>query len=305
MLPIGMILGASIYLIYWYVPALHPAGPFLLAAVKKIQPFLLFSMLFLTFCKVAPRDLRPHRWQAWLLLIQVGAFGLGSLGLMAMKNPVWQLVLESFMICMICPTATACAVVTGKLGGDMAGVITYTILINIATAITVPALVPLVHPVEGVSFMSAFAMIMSKVFPMLICPCLLAWLVRYLMPRVHSFLVNYTHLSFYIWACALTLAITMTTRAIIHSDCGVAVLAGIGGASLLSCVLQFWSGKAIGRKWGQSITAGQALGQKNTVFAIWMGYTFLSPLTSVAGGFYSIWHNIYNSWQLYRQRTGK
>ena len=46
---------------------------------------------------------------------------------------------------------------------------------------------------------------------------------------------------------------------------------------------------------------GQSLGQKNTVFAIWMGYTFMEPIVSVAGGFYSIWHNLYNSWQLHRQ----
>ena len=47
---------------------------------------------------------------------------------------------------------------------------------------------------------------------------------------------------------------------------------------------------------------GKPLGQKNTVFAIWMGYTFMTPVTSVAGGFYSVWHNIYNSYQLYQKR---
>ena len=47
-----------------------------------------------------------------------------------------------------------------------------------------------------------------------------------------------------------------------------------------------------------SITAGQALGQKNTVFAIWMGYTFMTPETSIVGGIYSIWHNLYNARQL-------
>ena len=50
----------------------------------------------------------------------------------------------------------------------------------------------------------------------------------------------------------------------------------------------------------RKVTAGQSLGQKNTVFAIWMGYTFMTPETAIVGGLYSIWHNIYNSWQLYR-----
>ena len=50
----------------------------------------------------------------------------------------------------------------------------------------------------------------------------------------------------------------------------------------------------------RKVTAGQSLGQKNTVFAIWLAYTFMTPETAIVGGLYSIWHNIYNSWQLYR-----
>ena len=33
-----------------------------------------------------------------------------------------------------------------------------------------------------------------------------------------------------------------------------------------------------------------------------MAYTFLTPITAIAGGFYSVWHNIFNSYQLYRKR---
>ena len=61
----------------------------------------------------------------------------------------------------------------------------------------------------------------------------------------------------------------------------------------------------IGARSRCKVSAGQALGQKNTVFAIWLGYTFFTPVVSVAGGFYSIWHNCYNSWQLYRKRKSK
>jgi hypothetical protein len=53
----------------------------------------------------------------------------------------------------------------------------------------------------------------------------------------------------------------------------------------------------------RKVTAGQSLGQKNTVFAIWLAYTFMTPETAIIGGLYSIWHNIYNSWQL--RRAGK
>ena len=302
MLVIAMVAGAGIYLGYHAIPALHPAGPVLEAICKKIQPVMLFAMLFLSFCKIEPRQLRPRRWQAWLLLVQGGLFVGIALLLYFMPCVTHKITVEALMLCLVCPTATACAVVTGKLGGDMAGVVTYTILINLLVSVVVPLMVPLIHPVEGMSFLKAFWMILAKVFPLLIMPCLLAWLVRYLTPRLHAWLLSYVGLSFVIWAFSLTLAILMSTRAIVHSGQGFAGLLDIALASLLACAFQFWAGKRIGSRYGSRITAGQALGQKNTVFGIWMGYTFLDPLTSISGGFYSLWHNIFNTWQLYRIR---
>ena len=58
----------------------------------------------------------------------------------------------------------------------------------------------------------------------------------------------------------------------------------------------------MGEREGERISGGQACGQKNTVFAIWLGYTFLDPVTALAGGYYSIWHNVINSYQLYKHR---
>jgi len=143
---------------------------------------------------------------------------------------------------------------------------------------------------------------LGKVFPLLIMPCLTAWLVRYLLPKFHAWLLKYTGMSFYIWAVSLSLAILMSTRAIMNNEAGAWVLLEIGVASLLACALQFWAGRKIGDRYQCKISAGQALGQKNTVFGIWMGYTFMTPVISVAGGFYSIWHNCYNTWQMYQQR---
>lgn len=153
------------------------------------------------------------------------------------------------------------------------------------------------------NFITAFSRILAKVFPLLILPCLTAWLVRYLMPHIHRKLVRAKNLSFYIWAVSLMLAILMSTRALFHHDGSSIVAVEIAVASLLSCIIQFAAGKAIGARYGHNerITAGQSLGQKNTVFGIWMGYTFLDPVTSLAGGFYSIWHNCFNTWQLRRK----
>lgn len=321
MLPIAMTTGASVFLIYDAVPCLQRFGPVLADIVGLLQPMFIFSMLFLTFCRIEPKDLKPHRWHWWLLLIQGGLFSI--LGVIAyllisalsVERGDWVVLIECAMLCLICPTATAAAVVTRKLGGDVPGITTYIILINLLTAVLVPLIVPLVHPIAEIDFWTAFSMIMAKVFPMLILPCLAAWLVRYLFPKLHRWFLKFPDLAFYIWSLALCLAIAITTKSIMRSDMSLFMLMMMSLISLICCVLQFGLGRFIGGRYrpriyvpaveerGKAVrktTAGQALGQKNTIFAIWMAYTFMTPESSIVGGFYSIWHNIYNSWQLYR-----
>ena len=324
MLPVAMLTGASGYLLYHVLPEpFHCAGPFLSEAIGLIQPLLIFSMLFLTFCRIEPKDLKPHRWHWWLLLVQGLSFaGLGLLAMWAMKvlpgNVHDKVVLiESAMLCLICPTATAAAVVTRKLGGDVAAITTYTVLINLLTAVLVPLVVPMIHPMQGMDFWTSFSIIVAKIFPLLICPCLAAWLVRYLAPRLHKSLLQVPDLAFYLWSVALTFAIAVTTKAIVHSTMSIRLLLYMAIISLICCVLQFVVGRFVGSRYRprrpdispevesrgkavRTVTAGQALGQKNTVFAIWMAYTFMTPETAIVGGLYSLWHNFYNSWQLYK-----
>lgn len=324
MLPIAMVAGAAIYLIYHAMPApVHKAGPFLNQAAGIIQPLLIFSMLFLTFCRIEPKDLKPHRWHWWLLLIQGGLFTLLGLGAYAIMSHLpdsghnYVILIECAMLCLICPTATAAAVVTRKLGGDVAGITTYTILINMLAAVLVPLMVPLIQPVAGLGFWVAFSMILAKVFPLLIMPCLAAWLVRYLMPKFHKSILETPDLAFYIWAVSLTLAIAVSMKYLMASVLGMAMIGLMALVSLVCCVFQFAMGRYVGNKYKprrpdvdpeverrgrevRKVTAGQSLGQKNTVFAIWLGYTFMTPETALVGGLYSIWHNIYNSWQLYK-----
>jgi BASS family bile acid:Na+ symporter len=101
------------------------------------------------------------------------------------------------------------------------------------------------------------------------------------------------------------MAIAVSTKSIMHTTVSIWCQVGIAAASLLACIAQFAFGKHYGQKSGERISAGQACGQKNTVFAIWLGYTFLDPVTALAGGFYSIWHNVINSYQLYKMRKAQ
>lgn len=301
-LPISMTMGVVLYLIYAALPLPAGTGIIVSKVIEILQPTLIFAMLFVTFCKLNPRDLRPCRWHLLALLIQVGMFVLMADILILFPTLPARLLIESAMICFICPTACAAAVVCAKLGGNAAHLTGYILLINMAAALFIPLIVPLVNPQEGQNFLSTFLIILRHVFPTLIFPLLLAWSIRYTMPRLAHRLQNTGDTAFYLWTVALTMAIAVTTRSIIHSQVSLSVLIGIALVALICCWIQFTIGRHIGHSTNDYIASGQAMGQKNTVFAIWMAYTFLTPVTAIAGGFYSVWHNLFNSYQLYRKR---
>ncbi|MDR0757716.1 MAG: transporter, partial [Tannerella sp.] len=80
---------------------------------------------------------------------------------------------------------------------------------------------------------------------------------------------------------------------------------GLAGVSLILCCAQFWGGRRIGRRYGDPVSSGQGLGQKNTILALWMAQTYLNPLISLAPATYIIWQNIINAYQLWRKNRKK
>lgn len=304
MLPIAIVTGASSYLLFHFLPVLHGIGPVCQAVAVKGQPTLIGIMLFLQFVKMAPSDLKFHRWHIWLLLIQALLFLGLAWPAMHVRSEAVKIALECAMLCFICPTAAAAGVLTDRLGGSLAGVMTYTVLINAVAALLIPAVIPLLHPSAGLTFMGSVLRIGGRIFPILILPCLAAWLVRFSLPRLQEWLLPRAHWSFYIWGVTLTLSMVLATRALVLDAPGWMATLLIVAVSIACCIFQFGTGRLIGRIYshGDKVTAGQSLGQKNTGFLIWLGYSYMTPVTSVAGGLYAIWHNLFNSWELWRKR---
>lgn len=305
-LPLAMLAGVIGYFIFANFTFLEPTKPFVNWLITVLTPSLIFAQLLLTFCKIEPRELVPRAWHGWLLSIQVVSCGsIALLLIFCSMNESYRDIFEAAMVCLICPTATAAAVITGKLGGSASTLTTYTLLSNILAAVAVPLVFPLVEPHADITFIVAFLKILSKVFPLLLVPFFLALLLRYVFPRVHRVLVNYHSLAFYLWAVALTIVMGQTTRSLANSTANVIVEILIAFAGLVTCCLQFYFGKRIGSVYDDRISAGQALGQKNTVLAIWMSVTYLNPLSSVGPGSYVVWQNIINSWQLWKKRKNE
>lgn len=67
----------------------------------------------------------------------------------------------------------------------------------------------------------------------------------------------------------------------------------------LVCCLAIRYREVGGQTLGDYISCGQGFGQKNTILAIWVSYTYLTPVISVAPSCYIVWQNVVNSWQLW------
>ncbi len=283
-LPVAMIIGCIGYPVF--------------ISLSFVTPALIFCMLLLTFCKVAPGELKPKMLHLWLLLLQIA----GAMGVYLLLYRFDKVVAEGVMVCIICPTAGAAAVITSKLGGNAASLVTYTLLANIAAAMAVPLFFPLVEPHPGMNFHTSFLLILSKVFPLLICPFVVAWALQKFVPKVHARLLRLHELSFYLWAFSLSIVTAQTLSSLIHDPVGGWTGIWIALGALIACCLQFFLGKTIGSAYNDRISGGQSLGQKNTVLAIWMAHTYLNPLATVGPGSYVLWQNIINSWQLWKKR---
>lgn len=303
MLPGAIVLGISLYFIYRGLPLLHPAGHVLHTVASEGQRLVIALLLFFQFVKISPHDLKLERWHLMALLFQIVSF-LGFAAIIKFSgdlNEEIRILLECAMLCLICPTASAAGVITDKLGGSLAGTVTYLVLVNVAATFLIPTIIPLIRPSADLGFWTYVGHIAWKIFPVLVLPGLLAWLFRYTTHRFQRLLMRLSRYAFYIWGVGLTLAMLLATRALILSHLSIGAVICIVLVSMGTCALQFYFGHRIGKGNKDSLTAGQALGQKNTGFLIWLGYNYLTPVTSVAGGLYAIWQNLFNSWQLYRK----
>ena len=223
-LPIAMLVGVLGYLAFANIEILGPTKPFVNTFVAYLTPALIFAQLLLTFCKIEPRELIPSPWHGWLLLFQFFSAALIAFLLIFMRiEGAYKEVFEGAMVCLICPTATAAAVITGKLGGSASSLTTYTLLSNVLAAIVVPLMFPLVEPHADITFIVAFLKILSKVFPLLLCPFFLALLFRYWLPKVHQLLLGLRDMAFYLWSIALAIVTAQTVRSLVNSDAAVGV----------------------------------------------------------------------------------
>ena len=310
-LPVAMGTGAALYLLFAFTPQLEEAATALGPFFATILPLFMFLILFVTFCKVDFRQLRPVAWHGWVALFQVLFIGVLMAFLLTVEGGGLnveggglKVLMEALLMCCISPCATAAAVVTQKLGGSLEQMTTYTFLSNFLTVLLAPICFPLIEKGADITFMAAFTKILHEVFLVLVVPMLLAYVVKHYMKGLHRRIVSVRDLSYYLWACSLMIVTGTTVKNIVHAEVSVWLLTAIALLGLIICVVQFAVGRFIGHYFDHAQEAGQALGQKNTAFAIWLSSAYLNPLSSVGPGCYILWQNIVNSVEIWKHRRG-
>lgn len=231
-----------------------------------LMPPLICLMLFFTFCKINPLDLRLRKWHGIVLAVQmvltaVVYYGLMAVGerLLAMGYGLTEgdiaLVAQGLMVCVIMPTATAAPIIAGKLGGSIQNLTTFSLLSNIATAVIVPAFFPVVHTEAGIEFVAAMLLILRRVTPMLLGPFVAAWLLRLIYewyykqkgtPRRFTLSKRWASMPFYLWILLLIVLISQITYTLLTQEYSGWAIVALCGGSLVACLLQFMLGRWIG-----------------------------------------------------------
>ena len=257
-----------------------------------LTPVLIAAMLFITFCRVDIRQMRLSWSHIWMLLIQfVGA----AVVYYAVTPILGETVGQGAMICVMAPIAMAAVVIGGMLGGNVTMMVTYSLVCNLVTAIVAPYML---HAFGNGS--CTFMEIIARVAPTLIAPFVVAQLCRWLLPKVAQWFAAHSSISFYLWLISLILVMGRTTLFILNADADPMMEVELALVALVLCFVQFKAGRFLGRYTGDVVATTQSVGQKNTIFAIWLSLNFLNPIASIAPTAYIVWQNFANSWQMWK-----
>ena len=265
-----------------------------------IVPYFIFIILLLNFVAVDLRKLHISSMNLWLMLFQI-VVSIGGYYTIRSVYPN-ETVAQGILIGILCPVAASVVVIASMLGAKRETTTTYTIVGNLMVAIIAPVYFSFIGSHQDMSFINSFLLILSKISPVIALPFFVVLVLQVFFPKNNHFLSRYKGISFYLWAICLLLTLGQTINFIfIHGKGNENTILALGISSVITCTIHFATGKWLGGKYGDRIAGGQLLGQKNTAMGIWMANTYLNPLASVFLAFYSIWQNLFNSWQLWYQ----
>lgn len=268
-----------------------------LARLSPATSWMLGTMLLLVFSRLRVEHLRPRPVHILLLTVH---FAIALLTFFALRPFSPTLALAGFMVAITPPSISGPAIVS-LLHGDVAFMTVAVVLGNLVIAATLPALLALL-PIRSEAIPWAeFLIMLTRVMGIIFAPFILAMLIRRLVPRLSDMLARRHASAFYIWAAMIAIVTARSTQYLRENPQPPSLLIAMAGLSLVLCLIHFTVGRYLGGR-SHPLEASQALGQRNTLFSIWVSQSILnSPLVALAPTCYIVWHNLYNSIQLWRQ----
>lgn len=255
--------------------------------------YLLMLMLFFAFLDIS---IQPQSFQKGVIWVVVANIFVAFAAYWILLPFDLNLALAAF-ITGIAPTAIAAPVIISFIQGQVEYVVGAVLLSNVVMSVVLPVALPFV--VGDVVQISVWQ-VLKPVLVTMFVPLILAQFSRRLPQPTQAVIRRGKAFSFSLWLAALFitsakaadfLRSNMTTSA--------STVLWIAVVSLIICVIDFTLGAWLG---GQKfrLESSQSLGQKNNSFVIWVALTFINPLVAMGPTFYILYHNIYNSWQIYR-----
>lgn len=278
----AMILGAIFYPWLWQL--------------APICTYTLFVMLLLSYTKIEPKDIQVKPAHILMFVMQ---WVLGILSYIIIQ-PFDPIIATGVALVILTPTATAASVITHILGGNIAFVTTYLLISNAAIALIGPILISAIVPdAQGTYWGTAFT-ILQQVSALLILPLAIVWLLRYCLPKVHDGIAKFSFWTFWIWAFNVMILMAKAIRTYTTSESLTPEYTILLLLITLACTLtMYYLGGRSARWTGEATVNGrQTLGQKNTVFAIWLALVFLDSEVAFIPTLYIIVQNVINSLEI-------
>lgn len=148
------------------------------------------------------------------------------------------------------------------------------------------------HGHEGsVDFTPVFITLGAQV----LLPLAIALLFRKFLNKWARRLKALSPLGIWLWAMAVILVIArarVRLEGAIANGLAIELILIIAAIALVLCILLFSLGKYLAPK-GYSEEGGQIMGQKNTILAIWLGNSWLDPISALGPTAYVIWQNLW------------
>jgi bile acid:Na+ symporter, BASS family len=263
------------------------------SALSFMVQYLLMVMLFFAFLDIEVNPKNFHKGVLWVLLANL-AVAFAAYEVFSRFSA--DLGLAAF-ITAIAPTAISSTVIVSFIEGRVDFMVAAVLLTNITMALVVPIALPFV---VGATIPITTWDVLQPVLITMFAPLILARLVAHLPQNTQSVIRSGKRFSFPLWILNLFIISAKASDFVLRENSSSLVVLGqIAIVSFIICVVNFGLGALLGgrRYWQES---SQALGQKNNSFSIWVALTFISPLAAMGPTFYVLYHNLYNTWQIYR-----